>query len=92
MSLSRQQKNSYERNDPNFKCKWSPETIPTVSFAHQRAAAEERKAAYPYRFPRDRQAAWGQIFGRENARRLLRLFYFERRLMQALGALDTVDP
>src|SRR6266581_8420335 len=61
-------------------------TIPTVSFAHQRAAAEERRQAYPYRFPRDRRQLGGKYSVAENARRLFRFFYFERRLMQALGA------
>src|SRR5438552_7529440 len=61
-------------------------TIPAVSFAHQRAAAEERKLAYPYRFPRDARQLGGKYSVAENARRLLRFFYFERRLMQALGA------
>lgn len=64
----------------------SQTTIPAVSFAHQRAAAEERKAAYPYRFPRDLRQLGGKYSVGENARRLLRFFYFERRLMQALGA------
>src|SRR6058998_2853085 len=61
-------------------------TIPTVSFAHQRAAAEERRQAFPYRFPRDRRQLGGKFSVEENARRLLRFFYFERRLMQGLGA------
>jgi len=61
-------------------------TIPSNSFAHQRAAAEERKAAYPYRFPRDLRQLGGKYSVSENARRLLRFFYLERRLMQALGA------
>ena len=61
-------------------------TIPTISFAHQRAAAEERKKDYPYRFPRDARQLGGKYSVGENARRLLRFFYFERRLMQALGA------
>jgi hypothetical protein len=64
----------------------SQDTIPTVSFAHQRAAAEERKGSYPYRFPRDGRQLGGKYTVGENARRLLRFFYFERRLMQALGA------
>src|SRR5678810_1058627 len=64
----------------------SQTSIPTISFAHQRAAAEERKAVYPYRFPLDRRQLGGKYTVRENARRLLRFFYFERRLMQALGA------
>src|SRR2546428_13236224 len=61
-------------------------TIPTVSFAHQRAAAEERKQGYPYRFPRDTRQLGGKYSVADNSRRLLRFFYFERRLMQALGA------
>src|SRR5213594_2564994 len=61
-------------------------TIPAVSFAHQRAAAEGRKQAYPYRFPRDARQLGGKYSVAVNARRLLRFFYFERRLMQALGA------
>ena len=61
-------------------------TIPTVSLGHQRAAAEERKSAYPYRFPRERRRLGGKYSVEENKRRLLRFFYFERRLMQALGA------
>src|SRR6266566_5940409 len=64
----------------------SRSTIPTVSFAHQRAAAQERRLAYPYRFPRDSRQLGGKYSVAENARRLLRFFYFERRLMQALGA------
>jgi hypothetical protein len=60
--------------------------IPIVSLSNQRAAAEERKAAYPYRFPRDRRQLGGKYSVKENAKRLLRFFYFERRLMQALGA------
>src|SRR6266704_278708 len=61
-------------------------TVPTVSFDHQRAAAEERRRAYPYRFPRDARQLGGKYSVEENARRLRRWFYFERRLMQALGA------
>ena len=61
-------------------------TIPTVSFASDRAAALERQKRYPYRFPRDPRALGGGFSVAENARRLRRFFYFERRLMQALGA------
>src|SRR5882724_601795 len=74
-------KSQNNANDPS-----QLSTIPTVSFAHQRAAAEERKQAYPYRFPRDVRQLGGKYSVAENARRLLRFFYFERRLMQALGA------
>lgn len=64
----------------------SQDTISAISFAHQRAGAEERKKAYPYRFPRDHRNLGGKYSVQENARRLLRFFYFERRLMHALGA------
>lgn len=61
-------------------------TIPTVSRPAERAAAQERKKAYPFQFPRDRRLLGGKFSVDENARRLLRFFYFERRLMQSLGA------
>src|SRR3982750_1949106 len=61
-------------------------TIPAVSFKHQRAAAEERRQSYPYRFPRDTRQLGGKFSVSQNAEMLLRYFYFERRLMQALGA------
>jgi hypothetical protein len=60
--------------------------IPTLSRPAERAAAAERARAFPYRFPRDRRQLGGRFSVEENARRLLRFFYFERRLMQALGA------
>jgi len=60
--------------------------IPTLSRPEERGAAAERIRAYPYRFPRDRRQLGGKFSVEENARRLLRFFYFERRLMQALGA------
>src|SRR5438067_10421080 len=62
------------------------ETIGAISFAHQRTAAEERRQTFPYRFPRDGRQLGGKYSVAENARRLFRFFYFERRLMQALGA------
>src|SRR5262245_7621418 len=52
----------------------------------QREAAAERKKAYPYRFPHDPRLMGGKFTVAENARRLLRFFYWERRLTQALGA------
>src|SRR5258706_4124592 len=60
--------------------------IPSISRAEERAAAAERARDYPFRFPRDRRQLGGKFSVEENARRLLRFFYFERRLMQALGA------
>src|SRR5205814_831441 len=60
--------------------------IPALSRPEERVAAAERTRAYPYRFPRDGRQLGGKFSVEENARRLLRFFYFERRLMQALGA------
>jgi len=64
----------------------SPATIPYRPVAGQRAAAAERRKAFPYRFPRDGRLLGGKFTVAENARRLQRYFYFERRLMQGLGA------
>ncbi len=60
--------------------------FPVVSWPEARAAARDRAQAYPYRFPRDRRRLGGKFSVEENSRRLLRFFYFERRLAQALGA------
>ncbi len=60
--------------------------LPTASRPAERAAAGDRREAYPYRFPRDGRQLGGHFSVQENARRLLRFFYFERRLAQALGA------
>ena len=60
--------------------------IPARSRQVERTAAAERSRAYPYRFPRDRRQLGGIFSVEESSRRLLRFFYFERRLMQALGA------
>src|SRR5690349_16116175 len=60
--------------------------IPAISRPGERAAAAGRARSFPYRFPRDRRALGGNFSVEENARRLRRFFYFERRLMQALGA------
>ena len=58
----------------------------TASRPVERAAAAERRQAYPYRFPRDMRKMGGKFDVTENQRRLLRFFYFERRLMQGLGS------
>jgi hypothetical protein len=60
--------------------------FPAVSRPEERAAAAQRRAAYPYRFPRDTREIGGKFTVEEDAERLTRFFYFERRLMQALGA------
>ena len=67
-------------------------TIPTVRLAGQHEAAADRKARFPFRFPRDTRPLGGKFTVKENARRLLRFFYFERRLMQALGAWTLTIP
>jgi hypothetical protein len=66
--------------------------IPAISRQEEGAAAAERNRAYPYRFPRDQRRLGGKYSVEENARRLLRFFYFERRLMQALGAWTLTIP
>src|SRR5262245_32272136 len=74
-------------NSPNGSNSSSgKETIPTISFAHQRQAAEERRRNFTYRFPRDGRHLGGKYSVAENERWLLRFFYFELRLMQSLGA------
>lgn len=60
--------------------------FPSASRPEQRAAAMERRKAYPYKFPKDMRKMGGKFSVEENARRLLRFFYFERRLMQGLGS------
>ncbi len=62
------------------------------SLAGQREAAAERRAQYPYRFPVDRRQLGGKFTVKENSRRLLRFFYFERRLMHALGSWTLTIP
>ena len=66
--------------------------IPTVSISNQRSAAEERRRTFPFRFPRDPRPLGGKFTVAENSRRLRRFFYFERRLMQALGAWTLAIP
>src|ERR1700681_4342865 len=66
--------------------------IPVVSRPDERAAARERRQAYPYRFPSDRRQLGGKFSVKENARRLLRFFYFERRLAQGLGSWTLAIP
>jgi len=65
---------------------------PIVSFEENRTAAAERRRAFPYRFPRDRRALGGRYTVEQNAQRLLRFFYFERRLAQALGSWTLAIP
>ncbi len=66
--------------------------ITAQSLAGQREAAAERRARFPYRFPTDRRQLGGKFTVKENSRRLLRFFYFERRLMHALGSWTLTIP
>ena len=76
----------------NLSASASEAIIPTVRVAGQREAAIERKSRFPFKFPRDPRPLGGKFTVKENARRLLRFFYFERRLMQALGAWTLTIP
>ena len=64
----------------------STSEIPSTSRPAERSAAAAREKTFPYRFPRDRRQLGGKFSVEESSRRLRRFFYFERRLMQALGA------
>jgi hypothetical protein len=63
-----------------------------VSRSEEREAARAREQAFPYRFPRDHRVLGGKFSVEENRRRLLRYFYFERRLAQALGSWTLAIP
>ena len=64
----------------------STQEIPAVRRAEAQQAAAQRRATFPFRFPHDQRSLGGKFSVAENARRLLRFFYLERRLAQALGA------
>jgi hypothetical protein len=66
--------------------------IPAVSRPEARQAAAARRAAFAYRFPRDGRQLGGKFSVAENAKRLMRFFYFERRLAQAIGAWTLAIP
>jgi len=70
----------------------TPSSFPPASRPEQRAAASARRAAYPYKFPRDRRKLGGKFTVEENARRLTRFFYLERRLAQGLGSWTLAIP
>ncbi len=63
-----------------------------ASFPESREAAAQRRRDFPYRFPRDPRPLGGRFTVQENSRRLLRFFYFERRLAQALGSWTLAIP
>ena len=66
--------------------------FPVASRPEERAAAQERVRTFPYRFPRDSRHLGGKFDVKENSRRLMRYFYFERRLMHAVGAWTLAVP
>lgn len=66
--------------------------FPPVSYPEAREAAGERRRGYPYRFPRDTRPLGGKLTVKENAERLLRYFYLERRLSHALGSWTLAIP
>jgi hypothetical protein len=68
------------------------EGFAVVSRPEERAAAAERRAAYPYRFPPEQRRLGGRFGVDENARRLLRYFHIERRLSHALGSWTLAIP
>ncbi len=77
----------------NSKSSLSPTTrYAVVSFSDGREAATERRRGFPFRFPRDPRQLGGCFTVQENALRLLRFFYFERRLAQALGSWTLAIP
>jgi len=70
----------------------STHLIPPASIPEQRAAAAERRAKFPYRFPRDNRKLGGKYTVAENSRRLMRFFYLERRLSHGLGSWTLAIP
>ncbi len=66
--------------------------IAPVSRPEQRATATQRRAAFPYNFPRDTRKLGGKFTVEENARRLQRFFYLERCLAQGLGSWTLAIP
>src|SRR4051812_8549574 len=81
-----------EANLMSFEKPESNQVIPAVSFPHQKAAAAQRRQAFPYQFPRDTRRLGGKFTVDESAAILKRLFYFERRLSQALGSWTLTIP
>jgi hypothetical protein len=66
--------------------------IPAVSRPEERTTAAERRKSFPYKFPRDERRLGGKFSVDENARRLLRFFYLERRLAHGLGSWTLAIP
>jgi hypothetical protein len=68
------------------------QTIPPATREEERVEASGRRARFPYKFPRDPRKLGGKYTVEENSRRLLRCFYFERRLAQGLGSWTLTIP
>ncbi|MDX9974888.1 MAG: hypothetical protein RBU21_18010 [FCB group bacterium] len=66
--------------------------FPPVSFPEAREAAAQRRREFPYRFPRDTRPLGGKFTVKDNAERLLRYCYFQRRLSHALGSWTLAIP
>jgi len=66
--------------------------FPAVSHAAARRQSAQRRRSFRYRFPRDDRALGGKYSVADNSRILLRFFYLERRLSQALGAWTLAIP
>lgn len=72
--------------DKPGESRYRSEEFPVVSRIKERSAASDRREAFPYRFPLDHRQLGGRFSVDENARRLTRFFYFERRLSHGLGS------
>ncbi len=66
--------------------------FPPASRPAERAAAAARRAAFPYRFPRDQRKLGGAFTVDENSRRLLRFFALERSISHGLGSWTLAIP
>jgi hypothetical protein len=65
---------------------------PAVTIGNGRAEAEARRKAFPFKFPKDPRRFGGQFTVKENGKRLMRYFYFERKLAHALGSWTLAIP
>ena len=70
----------------------STTTIPPASRPAERRAAAQRRAQFPYRFPTEKRHLGGRFTVAENSARLLRYFYFARRLSHGLGSWTLAIP
>ena len=66
--------------------------INPASRSDEREAARRRRDQFPYRFSRDPRKLGGKFSVQENAQRLQRLFYLERRLAHGLGSWTLAIP